>query len=68
MDGPQWTAVSRTELWQKNGSKRDFQASANHTHSDEMVDNSKEVWTEIYQILFSLGCDQPLRDNERINS
>ncbi len=31
----------------KNGSKRDFQASANHTHSNEMANNSKEVWTVI---------------------
>ncbi len=56
MNSPHRTTVSRKELWQK-------QKQNNLLLVCRPQDMETGHRTDNYQILFSLGCKQPLRDN-----
>ena len=66
MNGCQRTAVSRKELWQKQKQMNcsTAQAAAAATDKHEVADNVTEARTDIYQIFFQPGWDQPLRDKK----
>ncbi len=67
MNGPQRTAVSRKELWQKQKQKKHIcfentpRRSPTPWHRDAATPGHR---TDNVQILFSPGCEQPLRDND----